>query len=89
MSASAMGERIAFMVQANRTLPGSSAMGASSAADVQHADQGEQAARGVVVELDPAGQRVAQDLRALVVQPRRAMSIASIRLGVAPLIALK
>src|SRR5690606_4174865 len=60
-----MGERNAFRVQANRTLPGSSA---TSATNVQHADQGEQAPRRLGVEADLALERLCELFRALVVQ---------------------
>src|SRR5512145_196969 len=61
-----MGERSAFWVQANSTLPGRSA---NSATNVQDADQGEQAPRRLAVDRDLALERVGELLRALVVQP--------------------
>src|SRR5581483_11071778 len=63
--ASAIGERTAFKVQAKRTLCGRSK---GSAADVQHAEQREQAARRVVVDLDAPLELGLQQARALVVE---------------------
>src|SRR5271154_6631026 len=64
--AAAIGERIELKLQAKSTLPGSRAI--HSASDVQHADEGEEPARGVEVDLDLVRQPLPQQLRALVVQ---------------------
>src|SRR5690349_17436091 len=68
-SASAIGERMALWLQANSTLAGKPLMPRrASCLDVQGADQGEEAPRRVEVDLDLAGEPLAQKLRALVVQ---------------------
>src|SRR5690349_21663274 len=57
-----------FWVQANSTLPGSPTTAMPSGLDVQGADEGEQPAGGIEVEVDLARKPLAQELGALVVQ---------------------
>jgi hypothetical protein len=68
-SAAAMGERTAFMVQTNSTdaIP---AMGSAHAqpSQMQHAEQREQAPRGIEIDVDLALQARLQQRRAFVVQ---------------------
>jgi hypothetical protein len=73
-----MGERTALWSQQNSTDWGKSP---KSSAPVQDADQGEQAARGVDVDLGLAVQPFLQDRAPSLWMPRRAMSMASIWLG--------
>ena len=68
ISASAIGERTAFSVQAEQDAAREARATLAHAPDVQDADQREQAPRGVEVELDLAGQALAQQLGAFVVQ---------------------
>lgn len=65
-NSAAMGERIAFMLQANRTACGSADM-VASAAGMQRGEQGEKAPRGFLVERDLAFKALAQGGSALIV----------------------
>src|SRR5579864_2728169 len=66
-SASAIGERMELKVQAKSTLPGSRDI-AASGPQMQHAEQREEAPRGVEIDGDALGDAFAQQLRALVVE---------------------